>query len=39
VTGPLHRPYPPGPDAHFHRAITESSHVLSGVVSLYDGNG
>jgi quercetin dioxygenase-like cupin family protein len=28
-----------GPDAHFHRAISESFYVLSGEVELYDGNG
>jgi mannose-6-phosphate isomerase-like protein (cupin superfamily) len=28
-----------GPDPHFHRTISESFFVLSGVVSLYDGNG
>lgn len=28
-----------GPDAHFHRAITESFYVLSGEVELYDGTG
>ena len=28
-----------GPDAHFHRAITESFYVLSGEVRLYDGRG
>ena len=27
-----------GPDAHFHRTISESFFVLSGTVSLYDGN-
>jgi hypothetical protein len=27
-----------GPDPHFHRSITESFYVLSGTVSLYDGN-
>jgi len=26
-----------GPDAHFHRAITESFYVLEGTVRLYDG--
>ncbi|WP_139977565.1 cupin domain-containing protein [Nocardioides litoris] len=26
-----------GPDAHFHRAISEQFYVLSGEVSLYDG--
>jgi quercetin dioxygenase-like cupin family protein len=26
-----------GPDPHFHRTISESFFVLSGVVSLYDG--
>jgi len=28
-----------GPDPHYHRAITESFHVLSGEVRLYDGTG
>lgn len=27
-----------GPDPHFHRTLTESFFVLSGVVSLYDGS-
>jgi mannose-6-phosphate isomerase-like protein (cupin superfamily) len=27
-----------GPDPHFHRSISESFFVLSGSVSLYDGN-
>jgi mannose-6-phosphate isomerase-like protein (cupin superfamily) len=27
-----------GPDPHFHRSISESFFVLSGTVSLYDGN-
>jgi quercetin dioxygenase-like cupin family protein len=27
-----------GPDPHFHRTVTESFFVLSGVVSLYDGS-
>jgi quercetin dioxygenase-like cupin family protein len=31
-------PGPGGPDPHFHKAISESFYVLSGVVSLYDGN-
>lgn len=31
-TGP-----PSGPDPHFHRSISESFFVLSGVVRLYDG--
>jgi mannose-6-phosphate isomerase-like protein (cupin superfamily) len=26
-----------GPDPHFHRTISESFYILSGVVSLYDG--
>ena len=26
-----------GPDAHFHRSITEQFYVLSGAVKLYDG--
>jgi len=28
---------PSGPDAHFHRSISESFYVLSGTVRLYDG--
>ena len=28
---------PGGPDAHFHRSISESFFVLSGTVRLYDG--
>ena len=28
---------PSGPDAHFHRSISESFFVLSGTVRLYDG--
>jgi len=28
-----------GPDPHFHRAITESFYILSGVVSLNNGEG
>jgi mannose-6-phosphate isomerase-like protein (cupin superfamily) len=28
-----------GPDPHFHRTISESFFVLTGVVSLYDGSG
>ncbi len=28
-----------GPDPHFHRSISESFFVLTGVVSLYDGTG
>jgi mannose-6-phosphate isomerase-like protein (cupin superfamily) len=27
-----------GPDPHFHRSISESFFVLSGVMKLYDGN-
>ena len=27
-----------GPDPHFHRSITESFYVLSGRISLYDGD-
>lgn len=27
-----------GPDAHFHRAITESFYVLDGTVTIFDGN-
>ena len=34
MTGP-----PSGPAPHFHRSITESFYVLSGMVRLYDGNG
>ncbi|HEX6921860.1 MAG TPA: cupin domain-containing protein [Actinomycetes bacterium] len=30
-------PGPGGPDAHFHRTISESFFVLSGTVRLYDG--
>lgn len=30
-------PTPSGPDAHFHRTISESFYVLSGEVRLYDG--
>jgi quercetin dioxygenase-like cupin family protein len=26
-----------GPDAHFHKTITESFYILSGTVRLYDG--
>lgn len=26
-----------GPDAHFHRTMTESFYVLDGVVTIYDG--
>jgi mannose-6-phosphate isomerase-like protein (cupin superfamily) len=29
---------PSGPDPHFHRTISESFFVLSGVVRLFDGN-
>ncbi len=28
---------PSGPAPHFHRTITESFHVLSGTVTIYDG--
>jgi mannose-6-phosphate isomerase-like protein (cupin superfamily) len=28
-----------GPDPHFHRTMSESFFVLTGVVSLYDGTG
>jgi mannose-6-phosphate isomerase-like protein (cupin superfamily) len=28
---------PSGPDAHFHRSISESFFILSGTVRLYDG--
>jgi len=31
-------PEPSGPDPHFHRAISESFYVLSGVVRIYDGD-
>lgn len=27
-----------GPDAHFHRTITESFYVLGGTVTIYDGD-
>jgi len=30
-------PEPSGPDPHFHRSISESFYVLSGVVRIYDG--
>jgi mannose-6-phosphate isomerase-like protein (cupin superfamily) len=30
-------PGPGGPDAHFHKTISESFFVLSGTVRLYDG--
>jgi quercetin dioxygenase-like cupin family protein len=30
-------PKPSGPDAHFHKTISESFYVLSGTVRLYDG--
>jgi mannose-6-phosphate isomerase-like protein (cupin superfamily) len=30
---------PSGPDPHFHRSISESFFILSGVVRLYDGKG
>ncbi len=30
-------PQPSGPDAHFHRSLSESFYVLSGTVRLYDG--
>jgi quercetin dioxygenase-like cupin family protein len=32
-------PEPSGPDAHFHRSLSESFYVLSGTVRLYDGRG
>ena len=32
-------PEPGGASPHFHRTITESFFVLSGLVSLYDGHG
>jgi len=28
---------PSGPDAHFHRTMTESFYVLEGTVTIYDG--
>lgn len=28
-----------GPDPHFHRTITESFFILSGVVTIHDGTG
>jgi mannose-6-phosphate isomerase-like protein (cupin superfamily) len=28
-----------GPDPHFHRTLTESFYILSGVVSLHNGEG
>lgn len=31
-------PEPSGPGPHFHRTISESFYVLSGVVRLYDGD-
>jgi mannose-6-phosphate isomerase-like protein (cupin superfamily) len=31
-------PEPSGPDPHFHRSISESFYVLSGVVRIYDGD-
>jgi mannose-6-phosphate isomerase-like protein (cupin superfamily) len=30
-------PKPSGPDAHFHRSISESFFILSGTVRIYDG--
>jgi mannose-6-phosphate isomerase-like protein (cupin superfamily) len=30
-------PQPGGPSPHFHRSISESFYVLSGVISIYDG--
>ncbi len=30
-------PEPAGPDAHFHRAVSESFFILSGTIRLYDG--
>jgi mannose-6-phosphate isomerase-like protein (cupin superfamily) len=30
---------PSGPMPHFHRTITESFHILSGTIRLYDGTG
>ena len=29
---------PSGPDAHFHKTIAESFYILSGEVSIFDGN-
>lgn len=28
-----------GPGAHFHKTLTESFYVLSGIVTIFDGNG
>jgi mannose-6-phosphate isomerase-like protein (cupin superfamily) len=30
-------PEPSGPEAHFHRSISESFYVLTGTVRIYDG--
>jgi mannose-6-phosphate isomerase-like protein (cupin superfamily) len=30
-------PEPSGPDAHFHRSISESFYILSGTVRIFDG--
>lgn len=30
-------PEPSGPDAHFHRSITESFYVLTGTIRIFDG--
>ena len=30
-------PTPSGPDAHFHKSISESFYILSGTVRIYDG--
>jgi mannose-6-phosphate isomerase-like protein (cupin superfamily) len=32
-------PEPGGPDAHYHRSLSESFFVLSGTVRLFDGRG
>jgi mannose-6-phosphate isomerase-like protein (cupin superfamily) len=31
-------PQASGPDAHFHRSISESFYILAGTVRIYDGN-
>jgi mannose-6-phosphate isomerase-like protein (cupin superfamily) len=31
-------PAPGGPEKHFHRSISESFYILSGMVRIYDGN-
>lgn len=30
-------PQPSGPDAHFHRSISESFYILAGTVRIFDG--